>query len=218
MVLRIYQGVQENQDMTTIDTHTFDSSRLNGGWVIDAGCRGFKFTNYCLDRSKVYALDIEDFTDSLDVSLPGKYFSKFIFKHAALAREGGKRRAYFFGDGTANFLEGINDLPGDYPDRPLSTKTVDSVTLEDIYSEIGTDIDLLKMDIEGAEYEILETIKPIPKQITVEFHEHCHPALHEMYINRVMGHLCKYYDCQLHIRDWPRYHYMDCLFIRKDLV
>lgn len=202
--------------MLEIDGHTFDHTRLTGGWVIDAGCRGFKFTNYCLNHAKVYALDIEDFTDSPDVSIVGRHFSKYVFKHAALKNEPGRTEAYYFGDGTANFIKGINGVPGNLPDRPCETKEVLCVTLDDIYNEIGTDIDLLKLDIEGAEYEILADIEPIPKQITVEFHEHCHTDLHRQYIDRVMLHLLKYYHCHLHVFE-QRYHYLDCLFIRKDL-
>lgn len=204
--------------MITIDGHTFDHRLLNGGWVIDAGCRGFKFTNYCLEFAKVYAMDIEDFTDSPDVSITGKVFSQFRFRHAALSHGAGQTEAYFFGNGTGNFLKGINETPGNTKDRPCQTKVVPCVTLDDIYDEIGTEIDLLKLDIEGAEYAILNNIKPIPKQITVEMHEHCHTELHRAYINKVMEHLCKYYHCNLYIREWFQYHYMDCLFIRKDLL
>lgn len=204
--------------MITIDGHTFDQNKLNGGWVIDAGCRGFRFANYCLDRAKVYALDIEDFSDSPEVSTVGKYFSKFIFKHAALAHYSGQTEAHYFGNGTGNFLKGVNEQPANTPDRPCKNKVVPCVTLEDIYNEIGTDIDLLKLDIEGAEYRILERIQPIPKQITVEMHEHCHAKLHRAYIDLVMDHLCTHYHCSLHIQEWPRYHYMDCLFTRKDLL
>lgn len=202
--------------MINLDGHTFDHHKLSGGWVIDAGCRGFKFTNYCLDHAKVYALDIEDFTDSPDVSIVGKYFSKYIFKHAALTTHSGVTEAHYFGDGTGNFLKGINEQPGNEPARPCENKIVRCITLEDIYAEIGTDVDLLKMDIEASEYEILERLQPIPKQITVEFHQHCHPKLHDQYIDKVLNHLCQYYELSLFITD-PRYKYNDCLFTRKDL-
>jgi FkbM family methyltransferase len=203
--------------MINIDGHTFDHTRLQGGWVIDAGCRGFKFTNYCLDHGKVYALDIEDFSQSPDVSIVGSYFSQFIFKHAALTTHSGQTEAHYFGDGTGNFLKGINEQPGNTPDRPCENKIVKCITLDDIYAEIGTSIDVLKLDIEGAEYTVLENIEPIPKQITVEFHQHCHHKLHDKYIDKVINHLCKDYALNLYITD-PRYKYNDCLFIRKDLA
>lgn len=194
--------------MITIDGHTFDEKRLTpNGWIVDVGCRGFNF--YLEMGCDVNYLGID--IDTL--ALPDQSVK---FKQAALTAHPGETEAYFFGDGTANFIKGINETPGNEPDRPCETKTIPCITLQDIYKEIGTDIDLLKLDIEGAEYAILENIEPIPKQITVEFHEHVHTKLHHQYIDKVMSHLCKYYDCILHITE-ARYHYMDCLFIRKDL-
>lgn len=199
--------------MITIDDHTFDEKLLTGGWVIDAGCRGWNFSKTLyLDPygNNVYSIDIEDLSEQ------SVYYS--IFKQAALTATPGQTDAYYFGNGTGNFIKGVNQEPVSLPDRPVKVETVPCITLQDIYNEIGTDIDLLKLDIEGSEYEILANIEPIPKQITVEFHEHVHDHLHKKYIEQVMDHLCKHYHCTLHIKDWPRYHYMDCLFIRKDLV
>lgn len=204
--------------MICIDGHTFDQGKINGGWVIDAGCRGFEFSRYCLERGKVYALDIEDFTDDPVMPIVGRHFSNFIYKQAALTTRSGQTEAFYFGDGTGNFIKGINETPGNTPDRPCETKVIPCITLNDIYSEVGTDIDLLKLDIEGAEYEILEKLEPIPKQITVEFHEHCHEKLHRTYIDKIIDRLCKYYNLSLYIREWPRYKYMDCLFTRKENV
>jgi FkbM family methyltransferase len=204
--------------MITIDGHTFDEVLpYHDGWIIDAGCRGFNFsTHFYLPRGsnpfrRIYAIDIEDFS----VEAKGNCST---FKQAALTTHSGQTEAHYFGNGTGNFIKGINEQPGNEPDRPCETKTVQCITLQDIYDEIGTDIDILKLDIEGAEYAILENIEPIPKQITVEFHEHCHKELHDKYIDKVMDHLCKYYHCSLYIREWPRYKYMDCLFIRKDIA
>ncbi len=120
-------------------------------------------------------------------------------------------------NGTANFIKGINQEPQSIEDRPVQKITVPMITLQDIYNEIGTNIDLLKLDIEGAEYEVLLDADPIPKQITVEFHEHCHTDLHNKYIDAVVEHLCKDYNMTMFVREWPRYKYMDVLFTRKDL-
>lgn len=204
--------------MTTIDGHTFDQSKLNGGWVIDAGCRGFDFSRYCLERSKVFALDIEDFTNDPKMPIVGRHFSKFIYKQAALTTHSTQTEAFFFGNGTGNFIKGINETPGNTPDRPCETKVIPCLTLNDIYNEIGTDIDLLKLDIEGAEYAIMDKMEPIPKQITVEFHEHTVSDLHNAFINNIVERLCKYYHMNLYIREWPRYKYMDCLFTRKENI
>lgn len=197
----------------TIDQHTFIPGLLkHGGWAIDAGCRGFSFSKELMDFGcKVYAIDIDNVFKPHDII----YFNKF--KQAALTNFTGQTECYLFGNGTGNFIKGINGEPGHSEDRPVQKITVPAITLQDIYNEIGTDIDILKLDIEGAEYAILENIEPIPKQITVEFHEHCHKTLHDKYIDKIMRHLCKDYHCNLYIREWWQYKYMDCLFIRKDI-
>lgn len=192
--------------MITIDGHTFDETLLTkNGWIIDAGARGNAFFEYTKESKNPYfGIDIEDF------ELPW-------IRQAALTNYSGQTEAYFFGNGTGNFIKGINETPGNTEDRPCETKTVPCITLQDIYNEIGTDIDLLKLDIEGAEYQILENFEPIPKQVTVEFHQHCHEKLHNTYINSVLERMCKYYHMHLFNCD-PRYLFMDCLFIRKDIL
>lgn len=201
--------------MIRIDDHTFDERIVvdGNGWVIDAGCRGFRLERTLTELvigQPCYALDIDNFSDN-------EVFGDTVFKHAALSHQRGTTEAYYFGNGTANFLKGINDVPSNTPERPCETRTVEMITLGDIYAEIGTEIDLLKLDVEGAEYEILLNMEPIPKQITVEFHEHCHGALHNKYIDAVIEKMRKDYHIHLfHIE--PRYHYLDCLFIRKDIA
>lgn len=197
-----------------IDDHTFDLDLLNGKWVIDAGARGFAFSKYIRTQTEcsVYSLDIEDFSKEVENN-----FYTDIFKHAALSHQRGKTEAYYFGNGTANFLKGLNDPPSNTPDRPCEIKEVEMITLEDIYDEIGTNIDLLKLDIEGAEYEVLLNMRPIPKQVTVEFHAHCHNGTHYKFIDQVLDKMRKDYHMHLFNVD-PRYPYLDCLFIRKDVA
>lgn len=190
----------------TIDGHTFCPELLSNGWVIDAGCRGWNFSNRF---NKVLALDIEPMVPPEHVS----------FFHAALSAKLGSKTAYFFGNGTGNFVEGINEVPGDLPDRPMVMQEVNCITLQEIYSIIGQEIDLLKLDIEGSEYEVLAEIEPIPKQITVEFHEHCHLNIHNRYINEVMTRLGRWYNIKMIIDpQWPQYKFQDVLFIRKDIL
>lgn len=204
----------------TVDGHTFFPGLLTDhGWIIDAGCRGFKLAEYMeVQKPRINYKDFNYQTYCLDIERFEKPELVTVFKQAALTNHSGETECYLFGNGTGNFIKGINGEPGNTEDRPVQKITVPCITLQDIYNEIGTDIDLLKLDIEGAEYEILESLEPIPKQITVEFHEHCHTELHRKYIDKVLEHLCKHYHMNLYIREWPRYLFMDCLFIRKDLL
>lgn len=196
--------------MTTIDGHTIDERFLKDGWIIDGGCRWFNLSKAFPDK-KVYAIDIEDFNIS---EIP----HNTTFRNAALTNKNGETNAYFFGNGSGNFIEGINGVPGNTEDRPCETKKVECITMNDVYADIGKDIDLFKADLEGCEYFILQDFEPIPKMISVESHQHVHENLHNQYWPTIFEQLCKHYNASLHIREWPRYKYMDCLFIRKDLI
>jgi FkbM family methyltransferase len=197
----------------TVDGHTFIPKLLkHNGWVIDAGCRGFNLSReLTVLGCNVYAIDM-DYIFNREHIL---YFK--AFREAALTHYTGEVDAYFFGNGTGNFIRPVNQEPGNTPDRPCEMRTVTAITLDDIYKEIGTDIDLLKMDIEGAEYEVMMKMEPIPKQITVEFHEHCHEDLHRKLIKPILERLSQWYHLHLFNVE-PRYHYLDCLFIRKDIL
>jgi len=94
-----------------IDGHTYRQDLLKGGWAIDAGCRFWRMTDYMqLSGQKVLALDIEDFSDDVPEGV--------IYKHAALMAKAGDVEGHYFGDGSGNFVKGINDIPYDGPDRP----------------------------------------------------------------------------------------------------
>lgn len=208
--------------MITIDGHTFDETLLTEtGWVIDAGARGFNLpkelakikprVEYKDFNYNTYCLDIEDFEKP-----EGNIVT--VFKHAALMAKAGEVEAHYFGAGDGNFIKGLNEQPYDGPDRPCETKKVNAITLQDIYNEIGTNIDLLKLDIESSEYEILANLEPIPRMITCELHQHCNPGMHKEWIERVLVHMGQKYYLNLYSREWPLYLFMDCLFIRKDLL
>jgi hypothetical protein len=81
-------------------------------------------------------------------------------------------------------------------------------------------IDILKIDIEGAELELIESLDAEDlnkiKQITVEYHDWLNPALHERTVNSIRklvnyGFL-SYTDVPDHT--WP----VEMLFLNKNLM
>lgn len=191
--------------LTTISEHTIDLDLLKGGWVIDTGCLGWGFTKALQALGeKVYAIDLEAeypirsnvYCTSALYHLPDKYIS---------INKPDDRQAF-------NIIS----------DKIFGTQ-IRTITLEQIYEIIGENIDCLKLDIEGSEYYVLAdpNLRDIPKQISVEFHEHAHKDLHYRYFDNCIENLCKHYTpikFDRYEAHGAGFNYWDCLFIRKDLI
>jgi len=191
----------------TIHEHTIDTSLLTGGWIIDAGCRNWNFSLAMKERNeKVYAIDIQpmDKPEGLD-----------IFKQNAL-----------WVTNKIMYVNYVNDANGTFIcDTPQSKRTeqITTITLNDIYNEIGTNIDCLKIDIEGSEYDILldDEFKPIPKQLSIEFHEHNFKNKHDKLFNSCIEKISKYYTPIKLERTSAHgcgFNYWDTLFLRKQNI
>jgi FkbM family methyltransferase len=178
--------------------HSVDTSLLNGGVVIDAGCRGFGFSLAMQELGmKVYALDIEDM-----IAPKGINFIK-----AALTD---KRGEVFYVDTEDKQAKYISDE---------GTKPVKAITLEDLYLITGENVDVLKMDIEGCEGDvILGMTRPIPKQISFEMHQHTSKRKSTIELMAIFTRLSQWYD--IPYSDYSRKHglcenYWDVLCTRK---
>lgn len=82
--------------------------------------------------------------------------------------------------------------------------------------------DLVKLNIEGAEYDILSQWPgPIAKQIVVSFHEHTSEGRGGSEVGRIMEHLGKWYQVIQHVNE-PRYgcasNWWDTVLVQKGLV
>lgn len=188
----------------TIHEHTVETDLLTGGWVIDGGCRNWNFSIAMKDRNeKVYAIDIQNMTKPQIVD---------IFRQNALWIEN-----------KTMYVNYIQDLQGTFVSNKKETnrtEEITTITLSDIYNEIGTDIDCLKLDIEGSEYDILldEKFEPIPKQLSIEFHEHCFKNKHDMFFDMCINKINRYYNPIKFERISDHgcgFNYWDTLFIRK---
>lgn len=188
-------------NLQTIGEHTIDTDLLTGGIAIDIGCLGWEFSKGMRDLGcEVHAFDL--------IHLENKPAGVF-FSVAAITDK----------DQKVNVLN--------TPDRQawhINKKggiIVDSISLNKLYSFFdGQNVDVLKMDCEGSEYLILSDseFRPVAKQISVEFHYHCHKALHEQYFCKCMDNLLKYYEPVQH--EWDERHgsglnLWDSLFILK---
>ncbi len=140
--------------------HTLDSDRLRGGWVLDAGCRGFDFARaVAIAGCKVLAIDagpdVEDFSPSIE---------GVIFDCVALTAPGPRVRQFFDGGGNASHLWREGDAAG---------VPVPCTTIRELMARYDIKrFDAIKLDVEGEEYAILAAWPgDVTRQISVEFHD-----------------------------------------------
>lgn len=195
--------------MITIGGHTIDETKLNDGAIIDAGCRDFTFSSYFKGRN-VYAIDLDE--DVFKMAPEG-----ITTINAGISNIAGTTT--YYKNGEATMMREVDPDPTHVHIDHKYAHTCKTITIEDLYLITGTNVDILKLDCEGAEYLILdESFKPIPKQISVEFHHHCVPALHMEKIEGILTRLKK--DYEVHNMKWEKRHgcdfnFWDVLFIRK---
>lgn len=187
-----------------IAEHSVDLDLLSGGICIDAGCLGFQFSEAMRDKGlEVWAYDIQPL-----VAPKGIYFQQ-----AAIMVDDG---VYYYTD--------TKDPQAKYiSDKGISVCGIELNWIMREHQRDGKDIDILKMDIEGSEYKILSNplFAPIPKQISVEFHEHAHKSLHDKYFSACIANLERHYVAVKHDRYEAHgcgMNWWDSLFLRRDLI
>lgn len=181
--------------MTNVHGHSVDLSLLGDGHIIDCGCRDFKFARFFNDRH-VFCIDADPkvFVD---------YPTNVTIMNYAITETKGDVTLYRNGEMTV-----LTDI---YEGLEHERFKVEGITMNDAYKLTGENIDLLKLDCEGAEYFILsKDFRPVPKQISVEFHRHMYPDLHDREYQNVLDTLSKDYNLV-----YQHETLMDCLFVRK---
>jgi hypothetical protein len=193
-------------NIQTIAEHSVDLDLLSGGICIDVGCRGFLFSEAMRDKGlSVWAFDLEDM-----VAPEGIEFVK---------------KAITDTEGNAYYV----DTPDQQAKYISSTGIpVEATTLHKVYQSLfavnpNSVIDLVKCDAEGSEYFIFSdaTLPPLPKQLSIEFHEHCFPGLHGAAFESCMRNITRHYVPVQHERyraHGAGWNYWNSLFIRKDLI
>jgi len=191
--------------MVNIAGHTIEESLLGDGVIIDVGCRDFQFANYFYPNT-VYCIDPDE-----NVFKGANILDSRIHMNVAISDKTGD--SGYYENGEATCLQEID------PDKNHPFKPCKTITMDDLYKITGENVDVLKLDCEGAEYIILgETFRPIPKQISVEFHNHCVPALHQEKYKEIVERLSEHYT--MHNDVWEQRHgcgfnFWDTLFIKK---
>jgi FkbM family methyltransferase len=146
--------------------------------IVDVGCgHEAEFSKYMIERYNLNAFGVDPTRKhspalkQLEGSTAGK------FRHLAIAvaeRDG----VVTFNESRQNESGSILSDHTNVRNDDLITYDVESVSMSGLVRKVGaTHVDLLKLDLEGAEYGLLEKIteedlSPF-NQIFIEFHDHC---------------------------------------------
>jgi hypothetical protein len=181
-------------NLQVIDHHTIDIDLLVGGPVLDVGAYGWGFAKELASKGcRVIALDPSP--DIVDPQLKGVTYFRF-----GLVGVGQ--------DGTKNLVQVADrdgwhlDLPNT-PARPGDTSTrVVVINIVRFTESLAEDHwDAVKLNCEGAEYDILQTWPgPIARQICVSFHEHT-GAHTGKDLESILKHLAQWYTLVQHPYD-----------------
>lgn len=137
--------------ITVIAEHSVDLSLLpEKANILDLGCRGFEFAKELTRRGHVvYPVDIDILHDA-----PMKY--------------------YRFGIGQFDGQCSVEHSKDPQATRMVPGFGIPMFTLAGLAKHVEVEFfDLIKMDIEGSEYEVIMSLtEPPAKQLSIEFHLH----------------------------------------------
>ena len=192
--------------ITCICEHSVRLDLPTRGYVLDGGCRGFHFSQAMVAQGfRVIALD-----PGPDIVPPND--PNIIFHREALVAKASGPEAFITDVGDNKYGSHLNRLKGNAGNR-VSVNTVDLAQLSARHGVHTWDI--IKLDIESAEYEILYGFdRAVATQLTVEFHNW------ENYdFPKLLKHLNQWYDTVLFGKSsyYGRPGYWDSLFIAKEL-
>jgi len=208
--------------MITIHEHTIEEKLIDkNGWILDLGCIDFTFAkemrNYC---DNVICVDPNPNIKKIP---DGIHYENIAITHKDDVTE---ENFYIYDDKQGYSL--LNP-PRDWCQLKEIIK-VPVMTIKNLMNKYGIEkFELIKFDIEGAEYEILQNIDwDISKQYSVEFHDfrfmNPHYPNNEKYYQDLFSEMSKYCDVAKHeLTDHPGFpmgygrNYWDSLFIRKKL-
>lgn len=151
--------------------------------VLDLGCRNFSFANAILHYvDEVFCVDPDPGVSTTD--------ERFEVLNVAICAESGYKDYVKFGNGTGNYIRDTEVIG-----KGQSMQKVQCMTLEAISNLFHVKKwELIKMDIEGSEYEVLMSLTQAPaRQISVEFHQHTAKKKTPEQIQKLIFHLSQWY-------------------------
>lgn len=201
--------------LEVVDLHSFAPELLTRGVVLDTGCRGFRFGMHFLSLGHpVVFMD-----PALDVIPPREIYDAATWAShlgCALVAPGYPKtmRLRMTSDPEARHItHAVHE--GD--------PVVPCMTIQEVMTTLSIQqFDLVKLNVEGAEYDVLgQWPGPVARQIVVSFHEHTDRGRGDAAIQRIVEHLGEWYTPVRHEFD-ERYcagrNAWDSVFVLKELV
>jgi FkbM family methyltransferase len=155
--------------------HHFLSSLNAQSWVVDLGAHKGEFSAQLSKAFGCHCISVEANPVLFNGIAENALINKFNY---AICGQNGPVHFYLSDNLEASSI--IKDI-SDFWTTEKSIQ-VAGIKLEDLFEKCSISIiDLLKVDIEGGEIEMFKTMSDITlrgmKQITIEFHSFCNPAL-----------------------------------------
>ena len=154
--------------------------------IIDGGARSGEFTFPFLNKFKALILSYEPNKEACELyrkNRENKNINKLLaplFEKAIWYGESGPKDFYIWNKGDACLGSFFDKLAPNKPAKYDVKTTVDTISLKEICENNSNKIDLLKLDVEGAEFDILYNapVKCFEKinQICMETHTYCKPT------------------------------------------
>lgn len=191
------ENFKNMNNVKVIAEHSVDLDLLpEKATILDAGCRGFEFTDYFEKKGHVvFSVDIDNLEDRKN------------YINIAIS--------------DTNGMCNVNHTPDPQATHISDGNQIHKVTIETLKERLHLKRwDLIKLDIEGEEYNVLNnaTNHPIANQISVEFHAHCRPEQSQKALDKLLDKLSEFYFIKN--RSWESRHgagfnYWDVLLIAK---
>lgn len=209
--------------MITLSEHTVEENLIDkNGWILDLGCVNFSFAL----EAKKYCNNIlcVDPNPSIKEIPQGIFFENMAITHLENETE---LEFYLYND-----IQGHSLLNPEKDWCHLEDKIiVNTTTIKNLMKKYNIEkFEVIKFDIEGSEYKILETIDwTISKQFSIEFHDfrfmNPYYPNNELYYDSILQNVSKHCVVIKHeATDHPGFpdgmgrNYWDSLFIDKNLV
>jgi FkbM family methyltransferase len=157
-----------------------------GGWLVDlnliperstiisAGIgEDISFDLELIDKKRCNIIGIDPTVKSHRFIEGQKTLTNFLLLKKALDSESGKQITMYKNSNPTHVSESI--LSNHSSVKKEESYLAETVSLQEIF-KIYDDISLIKMDIEGSEYNVLNNLKNIPdsvRQLCIEFHHFC---------------------------------------------